>query len=376
MISTMLRVGLLLALTVGVARAEPAPRALMLTGPLSPAASAELSHQAARRGIEVALPAPEAEPASESVIAEVRPLYQNMAFGQAVKRLTAAEASLVAGRLPTAGLTRALADLQLWMGACLLLEEDRAAAIDHWELALRLWPQARLDRLFPPEVRAAFPRSAGGRAVRVQVRLAPNGARLWLDGKRVDGPLTTTLGLHYVVVERADRVPVAQVVRIIHAAPQIAVSLDEQAEPAAALRQAAARLRTAPLGREEGLGVSVALGRPLTVVSAIDDRLVATRFAAADPARPVAASEAGSAAALVTSLCAADPGCLPVVDPVPAPAIAVTAVPSHPPPPARPVWKRAWFWGVLGAGVVAAAAVATGAALGATAPRDYDLHVR
>ena len=373
----MLRVGLLFALTALAARAEPATSTLLLLDSHLPTAvAASISQNAARRGLEVAAPAPEPEPASESVLAEVRPLYQNMAFGQAAKRLERAETSLLAGRLPSPGRVRALADLELWMGACLFLAKDRAQASDRFTLALRLSPSARPDRLFPPEVRAAFPRSAGGRTVRVKTQLAPIGARLWLDGKRIEGTLALTPGLHYVVVERADRIPVAEVVRIIHAAPQIAISADAPAPPAEALRQAAARLETAPLSREEGLGISASIGRPLLVVSARGDRLVATRFDAHDPTRPLVELEAANAGALVDAVCATDPTCRPLpAPPVPPVALAPTA-PAQRPARARPVWKRAWFWGVLGAGVAVAAGIAAGAAVGATSPRDYDIRVR
>jgi hypothetical protein len=45
-------------------------------------------------------------------------------------------------------------------------------------------------------------------------------------------------------------------------------------------------------------------------------------------------------------------------------------------PAPRPLWRRRAFWAVVGAGVVVVTAVTVGAALGATAPRDYDVRVR
>jgi hypothetical protein len=193
----------------------------------------------------------------------------------------------------------------------------------------------------------------------------------------VDGALTASPGLHYVVAERADQQPVAEVRRIIKASPQITISLQKPAEGADALRQAQTRLRTAPLGRDEALGVSEALARPLFVVESRGETLVATRYAAGDVTRPLSVSEGADAGALVTAACAAEPGCIRPEPPPPPPvATVVLPPPVPPPPPHRPVWKRGWFWGVLGTTVVIAAGAAVGLGLGLTAPRDYELHVR
>jgi len=388
----MLRIGFLFALTVGTARAEEAARPLLLFHPsLSRDATDPVAREAARRGIEVASPAPLPEPASESLLAEVRPLYQNMSFAAAAKKLETEEASLLAGRLPSPALVRALSELELWRGACLFLARDRAGAEEPWALALRLRPLARLDAIFPPEVQRAFSRRRpAARPVAVAVKLAPLGARLWLDGKLValDVPLSATPGLHYAVVERADQRPSAEVLRIIRASPQITVSLQTPAELPDALRQAEARLRTAPLSRDEALGVSAAIARPLVLVESRGGQLVATRYAAGDATRPVSESEGADGASLIAALCASDAGCAKLEPPpsvttgpglqvgAPPARMATAAAAPAAPPTTKPVWKRGWFWGVLGASVAVAAGAATGIGVGATAPRNYDLRVR
>src|SRR5439155_13487422 len=147
---------------------------------------------------------------------------------------------------------------------------------------------------------AAFAhRPAAPRAVRVDVRLAPAGARLWLDGKPAAGAVSAAPGLHYVVVERADLVAAAQLVHITRTAAVLAVSLRDAAPASEALRQIAARARAAPIAPDEGLGVSRALDRPLWIVGRADGGLRADRYAAADPARPIARVEAARADALV-----------------------------------------------------------------------------
>jgi hypothetical protein len=318
------------------------------------------------------------------MLADVRPLYQNMAFAQAVKKLEAARHALIVGRLPTPGVLRALGDLELWLGACLFLRHDRAGALEHWALAQRLAPGARPDRIFPPEVRRGFAeRKPAGKPVSIAVRLAPVDARLWLDGKLVSGAPAAVPGLHYAVAERADLSPVAQIVRVTKAAPEIAISLHEPAGAAEAVRQASARVRTGSLGRDEGLGVSAALHRPLWVLAARDEGVSARRFSAAEVARPTDEVSAPDAGSLVEAICRLE-HCAPVAPPLVALAPPALSSPAAAPvllqqqqtaPPARPVWKRGWFWGVLGASVAVAAGVAVGAALGASAARDYDVRV-
>ena len=137
----------------------------------SAGASADALERVARaRGLDVARPQREADVAAESALAEARPLYRDMAFGKAATRLQSAEDALLAGRLPTPRLAGALAEIELWLGACTLLDNKPADAHDHFALARALAPTARPDRIFPPEVHAAFAHTAPGASVRPATR--------------------------------------------------------------------------------------------------------------------------------------------------------------------------------------------------------------
>ncbi|HEY2747778.1 MAG TPA: hypothetical protein VGL86_24315 [Polyangia bacterium] len=304
---------------------------------------------AARRGLEVARPQRESDVAAESTLAEVRPLYRDMAFARAVTRLQAAEQALVDGRLPTPRVSTALAEIETWIGACLLLDNKRADALERFALARVLSPTARPDRIFPPEVPAAFARATPGPRVTPRIELSPPGARLWIDGQLAEA--TTTAGVHWILVERADRRPVARVVRVTQAAPEIAVSLADAAAPADAVRQVVTRAAIGPLGSDEALAVSAALGRTLWIVGAH----AADRFSAADVTNPSRHLEiAGDP---VDAVCAVEPMCLPL------------------PAPHKPLYKRAVLWVPVAAGVVLAVGAGVLAGTLANASSDYVVRV-
>src|SRR2546423_8046098 len=200
----------MLAMTLAASSALAAERPLIVPG--AGADVGALERAAPARGLDVARPQREPDVAAESALADVRPLYRDMAFAKAHVRLEAAEESLLAGHLPTPRLAAALAELELWLGACTLLDNKAGDAHDHFALARTLSPTARPDRIFPPEVHAAFAHAAPGGTVTPRLELSPPGARLWIDGK--PAAATTTVGLHWIVVERADRQPVARVLRV------------------------------------------------------------------------------------------------------------------------------------------------------------------
>jgi len=343
-------VAIALAASPALAAESPAPQAerpLIVAG--AGASADALERAAPARGLEVARPTREADVAAESTLAEVRPLYRDMAFGKAAAQLASGVEQLVAGRLPTPRIASALADLELWLGACTLLDNKPADAHDHFALARALAPKARPDRIFPPEVQAAFAHAAPGATVTPRLELSPPGARLWIDGKPAGA--TTTAGLHWIVVERADRQPVARVLRVTQAAPEIAVSLAEAATPAEALRQAAARAADGPLGSDEGLGVSTALGRTVWIVGAHG----ADRFAAADAAHPM--RHVDFATDPIDAVCGVEPAC--IAKPV-----------AH-----RPIYKRAALWVPIGVAVgVAVIAGVVGGTL-ANASSDYVVRI-
>src|SRR5262245_10394690 len=140
----------LLAVALGATTALAAERPLVVAGR---GASAEaLEPAAAARGLDVARPQREPDVAAEAALAEVRPLYRDMAFARAVARLMRAEQALVEGRLPSPRLGEALAQIEVWLGACLLVDNKAAEAQERFALARALSPKVRPDRIFPPEV--------------------------------------------------------------------------------------------------------------------------------------------------------------------------------------------------------------------------------
>jgi hypothetical protein len=365
-------VALALLLASGPTLAEEAPRAVLLVAPEVPPAAAQALEQrvvARHAPIERVQPASPPEPAAEQVLAEVRPLYAAMSFRAATAKLTAAEESIIAGRLPSPPLVKALAEVELWMGALLQLEHDAAGAAERFQLAARLAPSARPDRIFPPEVATAFAQARTQPArVPVAVQVAPVGARLWLDGRLVTPPVAAAPGVHYVVVERADKRRVTKLVRLPRAAPEIAVSLGEPADAPTALLGADERLKVAPLGRDEGLGVSAILGKPLWSLRLEGPELVLARFAATDATRPTAdvREPRDRASALGDDLCNLEPGCAAPPAPI---------VVAPPPPPPRPYYKRGWFWGVVAGGAAIAGGIIAVSVI-VTQPRNYDVVLR
>ena len=380
------------ALVGGLSRARAAPSApgdearrplLLARRDLAAPLLFELRREATARGLEVAAPEPRADPASEAVLAEVRPLYRDMAWTRCTSRLDAGVDALIRAREPSPGMVQALAELELWRGACRLLGGNARSAGEHFTLARQLSATAKLEPIFPPRVRAAARAARPGRPIPVTVRVAPVGAHVWLDGRLVDArqSLSATPGLHVVVVGRADFVPEAQFVRLGHG-QVLAVSLREPATPAEALRFA----RWVAADGE----IATVVGRPVFFVGYENGHFRATPLSAGADG-PVLVERA-AAGELVASLCAGVSGCSPppaeVTRPEP-PTIAAT--PSPPtvaspaavtpalevaPPAKRPLWKRGWFWGVLATSVAAAVAVSVGVAVGVTAPSDYVVRVR
>jgi hypothetical protein len=358
------RLGAILAillLVLGPARAEDRP-ILLLAPDVSSARALELRRAAAVRGLEVAAPEAAAEPASEAVLADVRPLYRDMAFARCAAKLDGAAEALVRGREASPALTRALAEVELWRGACRFLAGDKTGAIDHFVLARRLWPKGAPEPIFPPKVHAAFKSAKPQMPVPVAVHLAPAGARLWLDGVYIEGPLRASPGLHWAVVARPGFSPKGQLLRVIRGSAQVNVSLSEPARPEEILR---ALRFSAP-----SPAAAEALGRPVLMVAASGEGFRTTSLDG------TALAEGEDVEALIEALCQRIGGCAPPPEkPQPEKPVVIVAPPPPPPPP-PPVWKRRWFWGVVAGSVIVGAGVVTGAVLGATAPRDYVIYVR
>ena len=351
--------------------AEPAPaRAAVLVAPDGESGADAIGRALlARRAAAERVAAPViAEPSPEAEVADVRALYAQMRFLQAIARVAAHTDALIAGQLPDAARVRALAELMRWDGALRLLGGDAAAAAERFALAARLDPGTAPDRIFPPEVATAWRAATKAEApsVAVAARVAPADARIWIDGKLAAPSIAIVVGLHYVVVERADRRPVARLVRVTREAPEIAAQLSTAARGDEALRQATARLATgAEFPSSEARGVAAALGRPLWIVRARAGAWRAERHPAPHEARAVVTlPPAADAEAIARAVADTEE--------------ALRAAPVAPERPRdrRPVWKRGWFWGVLGASVVVVAGAAAGAAVAATSPRDYVVQVR
>ena len=265
--------------------------------------------------------------AAESALADVRPLYRDMAFGRAVARLEAAEQALIDGRLPTPRLAGALAEIELWLGACLLLDNKAAEAHERFALARALAPTARPDRIFPPEVPAAFARATPGARVTPRVALSPPGARVWIDGQPAE-PATT----RRACTGSSSSAPIGGRWRASCASrrrrPRSPSAWPTPPRrPTPSVRRSCAR-PSGPLGSDEALALSAALGRTLWIVGAHG----ADRFAAGDVAHPT--RHVAFAGDPVDAVCAAEPVCLAAR------------------PAAQPIYKRAALWVPIAAGVV------------------------
>jgi hypothetical protein len=306
---------------------------------------------------------------SEEFLGEVRRLYGDMAFSQAALRLATEESRLVEGRLPSPELVKVLVELEMWLGTCLLFGHDERGAAERFAFAHELSSTAKPDPVLPPEVSQAFARARPAKPIPLRLQIAPPNARVWLDGRLRSEPVLASPGLHYLVVERADRRPLTRILRISAAAPDLTANLSQLASRDEAVRQAVWRLSQGPLEEDEGTGVAVAQGRSLWVVSENLGRFSAIRFAE-DPAQPPRRIAAADVEALVDSMCKMEPRCSPAFVPTAAQASPpLNQVPQ--PAPSSPIWKRTWFW--VAVGVVA---VGTGVVIAETAPRDYVARVR
>jgi hypothetical protein len=335
---------------------SPAPRLVLDVGELPASARPSLTPFKRHAGVELLSPTEPEPPQRDALLASARRSFGTMSFHRAVAELVAQESLLVDGARPSPQRSARLADLELFLGACMLLDQDPRGAEERFALARALEPGITVDPIFPPEVGRALAATRPGPMLPVEIVVTPTDGRLWIDGAA--GPPRTRLsaGLHYLVLERADLRPVGRVVRVAKNAGRIELSATAPASTDAALLA----LRDRSVAKEEAVGVSRLLGAPLWRLSGEGSLIVADRYAASDPLRPTQTVRvpATDAAALEKALCAVDP-CEPV-----------RATPS------KPVWRRSWFWGVIGgAAAVVVGGVIAGAVIG-TRPRDYDVVVR
>jgi hypothetical protein len=342
----------LLAAAASARAAEPV---IVDVGALPDADRPSLEALARHRALELASPQASDVPSRDALLGEARRSYGNMSFARAVGELSRAETRLIGQARVAPERTARLAELELFLGACQLLEHDSHSAEERFVLARALAPQLAPDPIFPPEVGRAFRTARPGPQLTINATIAPVGARLWVDG--VEGvPKELTTGLHYLAVERADRRPTGRLVRISRSSAQLTLAADAPAERDGALLA----LRTTSDARE-ALDVSRLLGASIWRLTAREQVIVAERFAATDAVRPTLSVEVpvNDPAALDRAICTVD-----VCEP---PVAAATR---------RPVWRRPWFWTVVGVGAAAVVAGIVAGAVVATRPRDYEVVVR
>jgi hypothetical protein len=341
------------ALIIVATRAYAEPAIIVDGGDLPERVRPQLEPLRTHVGVRIVSPVAAELPSRDALLGEARRSYGAMSWKHAEEQLARAEQRIVDG-LPTRERTVLLAEVELFYAACLLLDNDGRTADERFVLARALSPTVTVDPIFPPEVARAFHAAKPGPSQPVTVTIAPEGARIWIDG--VAGAATQLpSGLHYLVVERADRRPHGSIVRVSKSAARLSLAADSPASADEAML--ALRSASEPA---EALAVSRSLHASLWRLSLHDEALAAARFAASDAVRPTSSTDLALAdpRALEKTVCAMDP------------------CDAKESPPRGPVWKRSWFWGVIGAG---AAVVVTGVVVGAvlgTRARDYEVIVR
>jgi tetratricopeptide (TPR) repeat protein len=365
--------GWLLAAVPCTAEAREAPRRLLVVG--SPSAGLE---RALERGLAVRRLRPVRPGALEgrqgafvarrkALVEQVEArrrqaedLFHKVKPGEA-EQLLAAEITRSSEGLVHAGRFDLLQELHLWRGICLSKSGETDRAREAFGQAVLLDQRPLDPARFPPAVTAAHAREIEAlfRLPRgtLRVVVSPAGARVKVNGRTVDPRgVQLPIGRHWVVVEALGYMPAARRVEIgtrptalqvaLEPAPPSLVAhqlsalrargaLDPTRPPAAALLARLERIDEALVVTEQRSGDRV--------------RLALCRVRAADGAVVDRFSEATTAAGLVASV---DRGLLKLWPP-----------PPRPPPPSTPVYKRWWFWTIVGTLVVGGT---VGAVLGAT----------
>ena len=268
-----------------------------------------------------------------------------------------ASAPTIAAHAPSAARVARLAEVEAFYGACLLLSRDRHAADERFALAKTLDPTLRADAIFPPEVTGALAAARPGPSLALVVDRVQKDARIWIDAGPVEAVPPLAAGLHYVAVERADRKPEGSIVRVSRAVTHVSWTTGPRAAPEQAVVAAAEPRAT----DAERLDVSGVLRAPLWRVVEAGNDLEASRFDARDVAQPIRSLRVPTIdqEALARAVCGVDDcDAAPVASKV------------------QPVWRRRWFWGVVGAGAVVVIGAVVAGAVVATSPRDYSAVVR
>jgi len=354
---TLVLVGLLM---LGASRVQAAGvdehLTVVVPDDLSDAARAALGPLQARVRVRVVVAHADEVPSRDEVLRSARRAYGAMSFPQSFTALQSAERALIADHPPSPARVARLAEVEAFYGACLLLSKDARAAEERFAFAKALDPAVRADPIFPPEVGAALTAAHAGPTLPLVIDRAPADARLWIDATPADVVPPLSSGLHYVAVERADRKPAGSIVRVSKSVTRVTWA----SGPRATAEQAADASADPRASDPERVAASALLQGPLWRVTEAGATLDATRYDARDLAHQVRRLHADTAdpQALMRAICAVDACDAPLAKPAPA------------------VWKRTWFWGVIGATAAVVVGAAIPGAVVGTRPRNYDAVVR
>lgn len=369
--------GWLLAAVPCGAEAREAPRRVLVLG--SPSASLEraLERGLVARKIRPVQPrAPDDQQSalvvqSKALVEQVEArrrqaeeLFQRVKPREA-EQLLAAEIQRSSEGLVHAGRFDLLRELHLWRGICLSKSGRHDRAREAFAEAVLLDQRPLDPARFPPAITEAHTRAveALARLPRgtLTVKANPADVRVQVNGRTVDPQgARLPVGHHWVVVDAVGYMPAVRRVNIASRPTTLQLAL-EPAPPAlvadqlAALRSRGALDTTRPrfaalLARLERVDAALVVTEER---SGDRVRLALTRVRAADGAVVSRFDETTSTKDLGASV---DRGLLKL-----------WSSPPQPPQPSTPVYKRWWFWTLVGAVVVGGT---VGAVLGATLGRN------
>jgi hypothetical protein len=313
----------------------------------------------ARAGPPPGDPAAAAEVAARQALARSRELYRQLKLAEAVSLLTQARSRL--GRhAATRDQVRLLGRLSFELALNHLALQDQQAAVSDMASADNLGFRGPEPGAVSPEVEAFVTRvrgqlSAAPRGT-LAVQIKPAGGTLLLDGKPAPARVEVTPGLHHLRAQRPGHQP-RGLLQQVAPGKQHRLTLDlEPIPPAQTARLALERYRAGAAPTDLGLPLARALGPDTAVLevrngpaSELSGRLHWTgKQAAAPPPRPecTAPARAPLADCLGPRLYRLAAG--------------RTLEQATPPPSAPPVYKRWWFWTLVGAGVAAGAGAGVG----------------
>jgi hypothetical protein len=373
-----LALALALAATGGRARAGDPPALLLLAGSPSPDVAGALTSELGRRGSRVLVAAPVAAPEASAERVQAAALVgqveaslrraEELFYGvklQAASALVSEELGRSSLALAFAGRFDLLRALHLWRGICAIKLGHRDAARTAFHASAALDDRPPDPTRFPPAIGAAYASAARELAARAKgkltVAVTPADAELVVDGRPATGPtIELVQGEHWL---EARALGYARAVR------QVSVSDREQRLELRLGAASQAQLQEELHRRQERSGldatspaVAAALGRLQGASEALVVRersagaqleLELVRIRCSDGQRLERHVERVAPAERALVVRRALLRLWPVATPVTAPAARQT-----------PVYKRWWFWALIGGGVaIAGGATAAGIVL-------------